>query len=280
MKATAVVRSEVARYGPPQEGQIVGFKNIMAEEQYRDQLVQEFQDEANDVLSEFDLSLVKLSAPGAEVVSEFSRLFGAFSVLRLQGRFMENPYLDIAFHRLCDYLEDLTTPSEKVFADLQFYSATLQDLLSGKNNASDVGAFARTLPVRTPADLGNIVQVDVEIMLVEPNKTVSKLVSRELRACGYRVTTLRDPIEALTYAFRTKPDMITASAELPEISGIDLACAIEAMPVTHKIPFAVLTSRDRGHAALANLPTSTAVIKKGAKFGDDLADALMQFGIT
>ena len=52
------------------------------------------------------------------------------------------------------------------------------------------------------------------------------------------------------------------------------------MPVTKSIPFTFLTSRDQDHEALADLPQSAALFKKGAKFGDDLADALAQFRVT
>lgn len=252
----------------------------MIEEQLRDRLVGEYLEEAKDSLGDFDLTLGKLDTDPASAIAEIERLFGIFSVLRVQGRNLEFPLLDVALHRLCDYLEDMSTFTEKVLDDLRVYSATLHDLLENSSNITDISAFTRALPVRTPVDVGEVVQVDVEIMLVEPNKTVSKLVSRELRACGYRVTTLRDSTDAITYAVRTKPDMIIASAELNEISGIDLACAFGAMPLTKGIPFALLTSRDRGHAALADLPARSAVLKKGAKFGDDLADALSQFGIT
>ena len=252
----------------------------MIEEQLRDRLVQEYLEEARDSLSDFDLTLGKLDTDPASAIAEVERLFGIFSVLRVQGKSFEIPRLDIALHRLCDYLEDMKTFTEKVLDDLRVYSSTLHELLEDNGDIGDISAFTRALPVRTPVDVGEIVQVNVEIMLVEPNKTVSKLVSRELRACGYRVTTLRESTDAITYAVRTKPDMIIASAELGEISGIDLACAFGAMPLTKAIPFALLTSREREHAALTDLPARSAVLKKGAKFGDDLADALTQFGIT
>ena len=179
------------------------------------------------------------------------------------------------------YLDDLQIAEQKIIANLQFYSSTLHDIVDNDRTEADIRTFSRSLPVRTPIDMDNIVQVDVEIMMVEPNKTVANLVCRELRAYGYPVTTSRGSIDALTYAIRTKPDMIIASAELDEISGIDLACAMGAMPLTRKIPFALLPSRDRDrdHYARRELPEASAVIKKGGKFGDDLADALAQFDI-
>ena len=187
---------------------------------------------------------------------------------------------------MCEYLDGLQIAKQKIIANLQFYSSTLHEIVNKDRTEADIQTFSRSLPVRTPIDMDNIVQVDVEIMMVEPNKTVAKLVCRELRACGYRVTKLRGSIDALTYAIRTKPDMIITSAELDEISGIDLACAIGAMPLTQKIPpltqkipIALLPCRDRDHDALCELPEASAVIKKGGKFGDDLADALAQFDI-
>ena len=97
--------------------------------------------------------------------------------------------MDLALHRLCDYLEDTTQSTPTVLEDLQHYSTIVRSLVELSGRDEDGSAFTRSLPVRTPPNLDNVVQVDVEIMLVEPKKTVSNLVSRELRACDYRVTT-------------------------------------------------------------------------------------------
>lgn len=252
----------------------------MIDEKVRERLLQEHLEEVKDTLNELDVALGNLSSGSVEPSAELSRLDNSFSILRVQGRPLEAPLLDITLQRLCEYLDDLDTINEKILGDLRFYSSALHDIVDDGRMDGEIGAFARTLPVRSPVDMENIVQVDVEILLVEPNRTVAKFVSRELRACGYRVTTLRSSVDALTYAIRTLPDMVIASAELDEISGIDLACAIIAMPLTRKLPFALLTSRDRGHAALTELPEAAAIIKKGGAFGDDLADALAQFDIT
>ena len=256
------------------------YDGLMIDDRLHRQLVREYLDEVDDVLADFDVTLGNLSAGSADTTAEGKRLFAAFSVLRTQGRVLEITFMDVALHRLCDYLEDLTQSTPKVLEDLQHYSTIVRGLVERSDRDEDVSALTRSLTVRTPPDLDNMVQIDVEIIMVEPNKTVSNLLSHELRACGYRVTTIRESVDCLSYAVQTKPDMIIAAAELDQLSGIDLACAFGAMPVTKAIPFAILTSRDRDHAALADLPQSAALLKKGAKFGDDLADALAQFGIT
>ena len=101
----------------------------------------------------------------------------------------------------------------------------MRSLVERSDRDEDGSAFTRSLPLRTPPKLDNVVQVDVEIMLVEPNKTASNLVSCELRACGYRVTTIREPIDSLSHTVQTKPGMFIASFELDQFRGIDLACA-------------------------------------------------------
>ena len=97
--------------------------------------------------------------------------------------------------------------------------------------------------------------------------------SRELRACGYRVTTIRESIDSLSYTVQTKPGMLISSAELDQFKIIDLACAFGAIMVTKSIPFTFLTSRDQDHEALADLPQSAALFMRGCLlYTSDAAD--------
>ena len=81
-------------------------------------------------------------------------------------------------------------------------------------------------------------------------------------------------------ALQTRPDMVIASMELSEMTGIDLSCAFAAMPQTHAMPFALLTSYSWGNPALDRLPPRAALLRKGKEFGGDLAEALARFRIT
>jgi hypothetical protein len=74
--------------------------------------------------------------------------------------------------------------------------------------------------------------------------------------------------------------MVIASMELGVLSGVDLGCALAAMPAAQGIPYALFTSYSWGHAKLAGLPPRASVIRKGPQFGDDLAETLARFGIT
>jgi len=105
-------------------------------------------------------------------------------------------------------------------------------------------------------------------------------VGRELAACGYRIATVQNPIEALELILETRPDIVITAQVMPRMSGVDLACALAAMPATKSIPVALLTSLDPDHPELKPLPMNVGLIRRGAHFGDDLADVLQRFNIT
>ena len=52
----------------------------------------------------------------------------------------------------------------------------------------DEAEFARSLPVMRPADLDDLGQLAVEILLVDPQRTSARFVARELQACGFSVS--------------------------------------------------------------------------------------------
>ena len=89
-----------------------------------------------------------------------------------------------------------------------------------------------------------------------------------------------DTIEALELILETKPDLVITAQVMPRMSGVDLACALAAMPATRGIPVALLTSLDPDHPDLRALPMNVGLIRRGKQFGDDLADVLQRFHIT
>jgi len=122
--------------------------------------------------------------------------------------------------------------------------------------------------------------MDKDVLVVIPQRSAAKIVGRELAACGYRVATVLNPIEALELILETKPDLVITSQVMPRLSGVDLACALAAMPATRSIPVALLTSLAQNHPDLKALPMTVGLIRRGEHFGDDLADVLQRFSIT
>ena len=143
-----------------------------------------------------------------------------------------------------------------------------------------IAEVIRNLPHKSTFEVGDVTITDTEVTLVLPQRTAARVVERELNACGYRVSTVLDPIEAFQIVLETKPDLVITTAVMPRLSGIDFACALAAMPATRNIPVAVLTSLEPNHPDLKALPMNVGIIRRGPQFGTDLADTLQRFNIT
>jgi CheY-like chemotaxis protein len=177
-----------------------------------------------------------------------------------------------------NYLTAVTALDDRAIDDLGQYLDVIQDLLSGQQaDEGDIRQMVRGLPIRRGVEIEEAPEVrDIEVVLVMSPGTQQTFVERELRACGYRATAIPDTLKALAYATRAKPDMMIVSAVMPQLSGIDLALALAAIPATRNIPVAVITSLDVGDPQLKALPKSVALIRKTSAFGDDLTKALQQ----
>lgn len=243
-------------------------------------LTAEYVDESRDVLNELDVRLGNVRAGALDSATVLDEMRRQYFSLRLGARAAGLPAADVIALRLVEYAGDLTKLGDKAIDDLQVFHDRLRAALAGEIADADTRSVVRSLPISNSFDLADVTIQDVEIMLAEPQRATRRIFERELRACGYRVSNITRSYEAIEQAVRTKPDMIICSLVLDELSGIDLACALTAMPATQSIPVALLTSYGLGHPALAGLPARVAIIRKDHHFGDDLAEALARFSIT
>lgn len=246
-------------------------------------VVGEFLEELRDAASALQVLLGNLRSGAVPAAEGLEILRRDSSNLRSQAQALGLPLIKLVTHRLEEYVGELQAVAPAQIDEIQVFVDRIEKLADGEDvTEAEVPAVMRALPAKRPADVdfGNLEPKDVEVLLVVPEKAMSRIVERELAACGYRTSVVRNAFEAIETAVRTRPDMIIASMELGVLSGVDMGCALAAMPVTQGIPFAVLTSYDYGHAKLRGLPPRAALIRKGAKFGDDLAETFARFGIT
>lgn len=242
------------------------------------ELEREFLDEAHDTVMNLTLVLHAVRGGQTPAIEALSRIRREVSTLRLRGRSVRIPGLSVIANRLEDYVFEVETLAPQHLDSLQTFLDQIGRVLDGSQ--TDTADIVRALPVNPTFDPSEITIQNVEIILVEPQRTTARIVARELKACGYRVTVANGPFEALELVMRIRPDLVVASATLGELSGIDLGCALASMPKTRHIPFALLTSFGREHASLDELPARAAILRKGPLFGDDLAEALSRLGIT
>ena len=254
---------------------------MLSEEEVDQLATSEVLDEARDVVAGLELRLQQVRAGVLDGATAAKLLAQDAANLRLKARSVTIPGLGPLTHRLDDYAADIETIEAQHVEDLQAFSDKISDLLDGVPvGQDDVAAVVRDLPHKKTFDISDITITNTEVTLVIPQRAAAKVVERELAACGYRVSTVNDPLEAIGLVMETKPDLVITVMVMSRMSGVDLACALAAMPATRGIPVAVLTSLDADHADLKPLPMSVGLIRRGENFGDDLAEVLQRFRIT
>lgn len=241
----------------------------------------EFHDEATTRLAEMNRLLDQIAADGA--TDEYlSDLLGHAHNLRITGASFGFPAITLIAQRLESYLNDLGQWGDKAQRDTQEFCDALGQMLERKSQPDDdeIAQLVRGLPshVSRTFSPGDVEIRNVEILLVTPARSVAKILSKQIMACGFRVNSVHDPIEGLTTALRLRPDMIITSQVMKGLTGVDLIRAIKAVAVTEKIPCAVLTSQELDSADFNRLPAGSPVLRSGSNFADDFAKVVTQFG--
>lgn len=254
---------------------------LMSEEDVDRQAEDEVLAEARDVVAALDIRLQQMRTGDLDGREAARLLLLDASNLRLKARAVSMAGLGPLTHRLEDYLAGLPALAGEHIDDLQTFSDKIAAVLDGEAVAeSEVADVVRHLPAKRTFEIEDVTISEVEVTLVMGQRSAARVVERELAACGYRVSTVLDPFEALALIVETKPDLVITAMVMPRMSGVDLACALSAMPATKKIPVAVLTSLSGDHPDLAALPMNAGLIRRGPSFGDDLAHVLQRFTIT
>ncbi|MGE5766881.1 MAG: response regulator [Bacteroidota bacterium] len=256
-------------------------RGLISEEELDSQAEREVIDEARDLVSNLELRVQQVKN-GVLNAKEAAKLLSQESAnLRMKARAVNLVGFGPLTHRLDEYLSEIDAVETRHADDLIAFADRISALLDGETVAvDDVAAVLRQLPQQNTFSVEDVTVMDKDVTLVLPQRSAAKVVGRELAACGYRVSTVLNPIEALELILETKPDLVITAQVMPRMSGVDLACALAAMPATKGIPVALLTSLDPEHPDLRALPMNVGLIRRGKQFGDDLADVLQRFHIT
>jgi chemotaxis protein histidine kinase CheA len=254
------------------------------------QLDIEYHDDASERIAEMAQCLAQISEEGPNEA--------LLSKLRRQGHNLKGtaasfgyPVITMIAHRLETYINDMRQWEAQTLEDLYRFVDQMGEMLDRQVQPSDdeISQIVRSLPAQsidrsTPQQAQTASNMDiqikvVEILLVTPTRTIAKLLSQQIIACGFRVNSVADPIEGLTMALRTRPDMIITSQAMKGMSGVDLICALKSISVTERIPACILTSQEAGAAVFERLPAGTMMLHTGDQFADDFGAAIAQYGL-
>lgn len=247
-----------------------------------EQIASEFVEYAGETVQKLGDFLVQVDGGIVSPKSVYDEFFREVHTLKgLAGSF-GYALLGSISHRLEDYISDLDGIEKSHIHNIGIFVGRMEDALEGEPAArnADAAEIVRALPIKGGFEVRDVTKANVEIMLVMPRDAASHFIDRELRACGYRVTIVPEPLRALEMLLVARPDLICASGILDGLSSVDFACALRAMPISRDIPVALITTLSRTDSNLAGLPGDVPMIRKGAEFSDDIADALSSLGIT
>ena len=212
----------------------------------------------------------------------------ALAVFRLEAHSLKSvaasfdmKALKVMCHRFEDYMFNLDKLESTHTRDCQFFSDRLADCLDAfiNDREIDISQMMRQLPAKGGFDVGDIMVSNIEVMLVMEPGTATKIVTRELLECGYRIINVASTMDAIQLIPSMKPDAVICSRVMPELTGIDLACALKAMPTTRDTPVALIASVDPNSGDMRNLPDTVPLLRKGKNFADDVADVFVKLGI-
>lgn len=246
-------------------------------------VIGEFMDELRDSASALQVLVGNLRSKTVPMGDGLEQLRRDSDRLRTQAHVLGLPMIKLVTHRLAEYVADLSKLTDRQIDELQVFVDRIERLADGEQvTEADMPSMVRALPAKRPVDVdfGCLEQKNIEVLLVVPERAMARIIERELAACGYRTSVARSPFEAIETVVHTRPDMVVAAMELGLLSGVDLGCALAAMPTTQATPFALLTSYELGHPKLKGLPPRAALLRKGSRFGDDIAETFARFGIT
>ena len=83
------------------------------------------------------------------------------------------------------------------------------------------------------------------VLVVDDDPFILDLMSRFLKAKGFRVLTTTDPEKAFAIAEKEAPRLIISDLAMPGIDGFTLLQGFKGNNVTHRIPLVLLTGSDK-----------------------------------
>ncbi|SDE34031.1 Hpt domain-containing protein [Kordiimonas lacus] len=199
--------------------------------------------------------------------------------LKSVAQSFEMKSLKVMCHRFEDYFFNMKELTPESCKDILFYADRMAECLEAfiQNREIDVSQMMRKLPNKGGFNVGDITVTDIEVMLVMEPGIATKIVTRELLECGYRMINVASTMDAIQLIPSMRPDAVIVSRVMPELTGIDLACALKAMPSTRDIPVALIATSQK--EKYTDLPADVPVLRKGANFADDVADVFVKLGI-
>lgn len=82
------------------------------------------------------------------------------------------------------------------------------------------------------------------IVCIDDDIAIGKAVEYILQAKGYQITTISNPLKALSLVFQLKPDLILCDIAMPELDGNEICAMLRKSTAFRHVPIIMLTGKD------------------------------------
>ncbi len=194
-------------------------------------------------------------------------------------------FIGIICHKLEDYFVNTPVYSRKEISDISAYLREIEQILERRRDPSDTecATIFRRLPDYFDPQTIAIGVNPISGLFIGPRDVQFLIIEKQLKNCGIRPTNITTSLGGIEVALRTRPDFIMASNIIDNISGFEVISALKAFKATKGIPSMLIISESDYNKFKTNqslaMPKGVMVIRKGAKFSDDFADALTTLNI-
>ncbi len=138
-----------------------------------------------------------------------------------------------SLRQLARYLNrDILTVARAIYPYIQH--GWVQMLLSATEETPAIG---REWEYKAATQVPRVVCVDDDL-------AIGKTVEYILQAKGYEVTSIQNPLEALTLVFQLKPDLILCDLVMPELDGYEICGMLRKSTAFRQTPIIMLTGKD------------------------------------
>jgi twitching motility two-component system response regulator PilG len=83
-----------------------------------------------------------------------------------------------------------------------------------------------------------------KVLCIDDSSTVCKAVELMLDRNGYDISTIENPLTALSLVFQLKPDLILCDITMPELDGYELCAMLRQSTAFRQTPILMLTGKD------------------------------------
>lgn len=187
------------------------------------------------------------------------------------------PFLANVVHQLEGYLFNRDNLDSIAIRSIQQYCDTLSECLSWTKipPEEELDEMLTSLPGGLSVKPSKSVPDDLfRSHIIVRSKTAYQMISSVMEPMGFQIKHSSNAIKGIEYAVLNKPGLVIVSDVLDDLSGVDVVNALTAMPITSNIPIIFMTSFDKEHTDVLNLPPNIPIIYLSSDIKGEILRAL------